>query len=83
MGYDHMIAGRILKELRESKGLTQEVVSGLAGVARTHLAMIESGMRNPKVDTLWRICDVLHLRVSELFRMIEEEMEKAPGGNLR
>lgn len=83
MGYDHMIAGRILKELREKKGLTQEVVSGLAGVARTHLAMIESGMRNPKVDTLWRICEVLDLRLSDLLRQVEEKTEEKARGELQ
>ena len=36
-------AGKVIRNLRVRKGLTQEVLSGLAGMARSHLAMIESG----------------------------------------
>ena len=55
-----------------SKGLTQEVVSGLANIPRSHLAMIESGRISPKVDTLWRIAEALGIKLSELFEMIEK-----------
>ena len=75
--YDCRITGIVLRELRLQKGLTQEVLSGLAGLARSHLAMIECGTKNPSMDTLWRIADVLGLRLSEIIRMIEEYQEKA------
>ena len=55
MDYDNRITGKIIRELRRRKGLTQDVLSGLAGIARSHLAMIESGEKNANVDTLWRI----------------------------
>ena len=32
MQYNHFITGRIIRELREQRGLTQEVLSGLAAV---------------------------------------------------
>ena len=40
MRYNHFITGRIIRELREQRGLTQEVLSGLAAVSRSHLAEI-------------------------------------------
>ena len=43
MQYNHFITGRIIRELREQRGLTQEVLSGLAAVSRSHLAEIETG----------------------------------------
>lgn len=39
--YNHFITGRIIRELREQRGLTQEVLSGLAAVSRSYLAEID------------------------------------------
>ena len=71
--YNCEITGRIIRELRERQNLSQEVLSGLAGVARSHLTMIEAGTKKANVDTLWRIADALGLRLSELIRMVEDE----------
>lgn len=72
MRYDNKIAGIVIRDLRNKKGVTQEVLSGLAGIPRSHLAMIESGRISPKIDTLWRIAETLGLKLSELIQMIEE-----------
>lgn len=71
--YNCEITGRIIRDLRVRQALSQEVLSGLAGVARSHLAMIEAGTKSANVDTLWRIADALGIRLSELIRMVEEE----------
>ena len=72
--YDNKITGRIIRELRTQQGISQEVLSGLAGVARSHLTMIENGSKNANVDTLWRIADALGIRLSELIRRVEDEI---------
>lgn len=71
MPYDSRLAGQVIRGLRLRRGVTQETLSGLAGVARSHLAMIESGAKNANVDTLWRIAEALDMRLSELIRMVE------------
>ncbi len=76
MDYDARITGRIIGRLRTEKGMTQEVLSGLAGVARSHLTMIENGSKNANTHTLWRIAGALGLRMSQLMRMVEEETEE-------
>ena len=47
-----MIVGQVIQRCREEKGLSQEVVSGLAGIGRTHLSAIERGTRKPTLETL-------------------------------
>ncbi|MBQ8150351.1 MAG: helix-turn-helix transcriptional regulator [Clostridia bacterium] len=74
MEYDARITGRIIGRLRTERGMTQEVLSGLAGVARSHLTMIENGSKNANTDTLWRIAGALGLRLSQLMRMVEDEI---------
>ena len=76
MRYDNKITGYVIRELRIKRELTQEVLSGLAGIPRSHLAMIESGRKNANVDTLWRIADALNIRLSQLLQMLEEEQGK-------
>ena len=72
MNYDGRITGWIIAELRRQKGMTQEVLSGLAGIARSHLAEIEIGSVNANVDTLWRIAEALRMKLSELIGKVEE-----------
>ena len=52
MDYDYRITGRTLRNLRRERGLTQEVLSGLAGISRSHLAEIETGRTQANVETL-------------------------------
>ena len=66
---DASLVGRVIQDYRESKGLSQEVVSGLADIGRTHLSAIERGTRKPTLETFFRISP------SELMRMIEDAMD--------
>lgn len=65
----------VIRRLRKNRKLSQEVISGLAGMERSHWGMVETGGRIPNLYTIWRIADALDLRPSELVAMIEEEME--------
>lgn len=76
MQYNHFITGRIIRELREQRGLTQEVLSGLAVVSRSHLAEIETGHTNANVETLWKISEALAMKMSDLIRMVEQTIER-------
>lgn len=69
---DSIIVGEIIKEFRNKKGVSQEVLSGLAGIGRTHLSMIERGSRKPTLETLFRICDALSLPPEIMVKEISE-----------
>ena len=71
--YDHTVTGRIIRQLRLEQGMSQEVLSGLAAISRSHLTEIESGKDKANVETLWRIASGLEMRLSDLFRMVENE----------
>lgn len=43
--FDRTAAGRVIRRLRKERGQSQGLLSGLAGIARSHLAMIESGTK--------------------------------------
>lgn len=75
MLYNNKITGQIIGRLRTKRGMSQETLSGLAGIARSHLTMIENGDKNANVETLWRIASALDMRLSELIHMVEGEIE--------
>lgn len=77
MLYSSKITGQVIGLLRTQRGMSQEVLSGLAGIARSHLTMIENGRKQANMETLWRIAQALDIRLSDLIRMVEEAIAEA------
>ena len=75
MDYNHHIAGTVIRQLRNARGMSQELLSGLAGIARSHLSMIETGSKQPNFETLWRIAGALEMRPSELVAAMEQTLD--------
>ncbi len=57
---------------RKQKDLSQEVLSGLADVGRSHLSAIERGERKPTLETLFKLCSALDIKLSEFMLKLEE-----------
>ena len=66
-----IIIGDVIARIRRKKGLSQEVLSSFADIARTHLTMIENGQRQPTLGTYFKICNALSMKPSELMKHIE------------
>ncbi len=77
MRYNNAIVGKTIRNLRNKKGISQEVLSGIAGIARTHLTMIENDDKQANFETLWKIANALDIRPSELVAQIEKEIERS------
>ena len=76
--YDQVAAGRVIRRMRTQKHMTQELLSGFAGIARSHLSMIENGTKQANVETLWRIAQALEMKPSQLLAAIEDEIRQQP-----
>ncbi|MBQ4551785.1 MAG: helix-turn-helix transcriptional regulator [Clostridia bacterium] len=73
---DTLVLGKVIRQARIRAGMTQEVLSGLAGIARSHLSMIETGDKQANLVTVWRIAQALGMRPSELICLVEEYKEE-------
>ena len=82
MPYCKRALGQAVGCLRAERGMSQEVLAGLAGISRAHLSLIENGRKQPRFDTLWAIAEALGLQPSELVRRAEAVAE-ADGGKAR
>ena len=70
------LIGSVLRRYRESKGVSQEVFSGLAGLDRTHYSKLERGLRSPTINTLFKIADALDIPPHEIVRTIETAVQE-------
>ncbi len=70
------LVGRVIRQCRKCAGKSQEVLSGLAGLDRTHYSKIERGLRSPNLETLFKIAHALNMKPHELIRQIEEVAEE-------
>ena len=71
---DAVLVGRVLQTYRTRKGMSQEVLSGLAGLDRTHYSKLERGLRSPTLDTLFKLAQALDVPPHEIIQAIEVQM---------
>ncbi len=74
---DSIIVGQVIQRFREQKKQSQELLSGFAGIGRTHLSAIERGERKPTLETFFKISEALGVRPSIIIAAIEDELVKA------
>lgn len=63
--------GTVLKQIRETKGLTQAEVARHFGHGANWLCRIERGERKLKVQTLVKLCKIYGVSPEEIFKLVE------------
>ena len=71
---DPVKVGEVICSFRQKRGLSQEVLSGLADIGRSHLSAIERGERKPTLETFYRICTAMDVKMSDVIKKIEESL---------
>ena len=71
---DSKIVGEVIAGFRKKKGISQEVLSGLADIGRTHLSAIERGARKPTLETLYRISTAMDIKMSDIIIELEKHL---------
>lgn len=71
---DAKTVGKAITKFRKARGVSQEVLSGLADIGRTHLSAIERGERKPTLETLYRISCALDVNMSDIIKEIESSI---------
>jgi XRE family transcriptional regulator, regulator of sulfur utilization len=60
--------GMKIKQRREAKGLSQEVLAKRARISREYVNRLEAGRYDPTIGTLQRLAKALGVPVTELLR---------------
>jgi len=69
------IFGTVLRELRENKKLSQEKLAEYCDLDRTYISLLERGLRQPTITTLFKLSDALNIKPSELVEMVNIKLK--------
>ena len=72
--------GQRIRQLRESRGMTQSQLQARSRVSRSYLSRIESGQMTPSLGTLEKIAEALGVGLNRFF-VPEIEWRDGAGGS--
>ena len=58
--------GKRVREVRKSKGISQEKLAEMAGIDRSYMGNIERGEKNITLKKIYEICDALQIDIKLL-----------------
>lgn len=67
--------GSVLRQLRESKGLSQEELADQCSIHRTYVSQLERGLKSPTLRLVWQICASLDVSPLSLITNVQKRME--------
>lgn len=67
--------GKVLRESRLKAGYSQEGLADLAGCDRTFIGMLERGLRQPTLETLFMIAGALEIAPAALVARTSSELK--------
>jgi transcriptional regulator with XRE-family HTH domain len=68
--------GRVLREARLQKGLSQDRLAALADFDRTYPSLLERGLRSPTLAMILRLSQALDVNASLLVTRTQDELRR-------
>lgn len=70
-----MKIGNRVKQIRQSKGISQEELADYANLNRSFVGLIERGKKNATIKTIEKICIALDITLQEFFSFDMNEFD--------
>jgi len=74
MKSERNVLGKVLRDIREQSGFTQETLAFESEVDRSFISLIERGESSPTFDTLCSLCKALDINFSYLAAKLDQAM---------
>ena len=71
-----LVLAKRIKELRLERGISQEELAHRSGLSRTGMGFLETGKRWPRLDSLMKVADGLHITVDDLLKGVHKAPKK-------
>ena len=68
------VFGQELRKARKAVGISQEKLALQVGLDRTYISMLERGIRQPSLATIFRICEALEIDSVELVAEVKKKL---------
>ncbi|HEY3372766.1 MAG TPA: helix-turn-helix transcriptional regulator [Prolixibacteraceae bacterium] len=66
------VFGKVLRELREANHISQEKLAEFCDLDRTYISLLERGLRQPTITTIFRLAKALKIKPSVLIEKVEQ-----------
>lgn len=68
--------GKVLRNLRSERGLSQEALALEAGIQRNYVSLIERGINQPTITIIFKLAAALEMRPSQVIELVESACHK-------
>ena len=66
------VFSKVLRELRVKNNLSQEKLAELCDLDRTYISLLERGLRQPTLSTLFKLSSALDTKPSKFIELVEQ-----------
>jgi transcriptional regulator with XRE-family HTH domain len=63
--------GQVLREFRKKKGFSQEYLAGVCNLDRTYISLLERGLRQPTLKTVFALSNALGISPTMMIKKVE------------
>lgn len=71
------VFGKILRKYRIENQLSQEKLAFASNLDRTYISLLERGLRQPSLESLFKLSKALKIRPNEFVKRIEDNYENS------
>lgn len=68
------VFGNVLRELREANHISQEKLAEYCELDRTYISLLERGLRQPTITTVFKLAKALNILPSHLIEKVETNL---------
>lgn len=68
------VFGKVLRELREANYISQEKLAEYCELDRTYISLLERGLRQPTITTIFKLAKALNISPSKLIEKVENHV---------
>jgi len=70
-----VVFGIVLRRVRKEANLSQEALALEADLQRNYISLIELGINQPTITTIFKLARALKIQPNELISLVEQEMK--------
>lgn len=68
------LIAQALREEREKLNKSQRVLADEYDIQKSLINRLENGSNEPKIISLWSVCDALDIKISDLIKKVEQKL---------
>lgn len=64
--------GKVIKQLREERGLSQQELADYAELDRSYISDMERGRYNPTLQTVYKLAEIFKIKPNEIIQKVDK-----------